>query len=198
MIDEESDRLNRFIEGLSTGVTDNTLPLNLRAVPFDDVLRAGLGRAETLTRDHHVVVDQDEGLPALSVDAPSVTEVLYILLDNASKYSPIGTTIRVSAGVEDERYVRVAVTDEGPGIAPELRERVFEKFFRIPARQTSDPRRVGIGLGLPIARRLVETQGGRIWIETPASGRGTTVAMTLPVAVDVGESGRAPAAVTVE
>lgn len=198
VIDEESDRLNRFIEGLSSGRSDNTLPLNLRAVPFDDVLRAGLSRAETLTRDHHVVVAQEEGMPALSVDAPSVTEVLYILLDNASKYSPNGTTIRVSAGLEDERYVRVAVSDEGPGIPPELRDRVFEKFFRIPARQTSDPRRVGIGLGLPIGRRLVETQGGRIWIETPASGRGTTVAMTLPVAVDVAESGRAPAALTVE
>ena len=64
----------------------------------------------------------------------------------------------------------------------ELRERVFEKFFRIPGREPRDPRRVGIGLGLPIARRLVEAQGGRIALETPESGRGTAVALMLPVA----------------
>ena len=88
-----------------------------------------------------------------------------MLLDNASKYSPPGTRIRVAASVADDHFVRVSVTDEGPGVPPELRERVFEKFFRIPGREPSDPRRVGIGLGLPIARRLVEAQGGRISIE---------------------------------
>ena len=100
----------------------------------------------------------------------SVIEVLYMLLDNASKYAPAGTTIRVAASVADGRFVQVTVTDEGPGVPPELRERVFEKFFRIPGRESRDPRRVGIGLGLPIARRLVEAQGGRIGIETPGVG----------------------------
>ena len=66
--------------------------------------------------------------------------------------------------------MRVVVADEGPGIPPELREQVFEKFFRIPGREPVDPRRTGIGLGLPIARRLVESQAGRIWIETPGIG----------------------------
>jgi signal transduction histidine kinase len=62
----------------------------------------------------------------------------------------------------------------------ELREQVFQKFFRIPGREALDPRRSGIGLGLPIARRLVESQAGRIWIDTPESGRGTKVVLTLP------------------
>ncbi len=66
--------------------------------------------------------------------------------------------------------MRLSVTDEGPGIPPELREQVFEKFFRIPGREALDPRRTGIGLGLPIARRLVESQAGRIWIETSGIG----------------------------
>jgi signal transduction histidine kinase len=77
----------------------------------------------------------------------------------------------------------------------DLRERVFEKFFRIPAREPHDRRRGGIGLGLPIARRLVEAQGGRIWIDTAASGRGTAVLMTLPIAVDQQKDQRPPAAV---
>ena len=105
----------------------------------------------------------------MSVDAASITEVIYILLDNASKYAPAGTTITVRAAREDERHVRITVSDEGPGIPEALRERVFEKFFRVPARESHDPNRGGVGLGLPIARRLIETQGGRIWIETPAS-----------------------------
>jgi signal transduction histidine kinase len=83
--------------------------------------------------------------------------------------------------------VRVSISDEGAGIAPELRERVFEKFFRVPGREPADPRRGGIGLGLSIARRLIETQTGQIWIETPASGRGTSVVMTLPISVDATE-----------
>ena len=185
VIDEESDRLNRFIEGLSTpDRTEPVQPIHLRAIGMEGIIRSGLHRAETVTRDHRVVVAIDEALPAVSVDAASITEVIYILLDNASKYAPSGTTITVRAAREDERTVRITVADEGPGIPDHLRERVFEKFFRVPARESHDPNRGGIGLGLPIARRLVETQGGRIWMETPASGRGTVVAMTVPTAVE--------------
>ena len=61
---------------------------------------------------------------------------------------------------------------------------MFEKFFRVPSRESHDPNRGGIGLGLPIARRLVETQGGRIAIEAPPSGRGTMMVMVLPVAAE--------------
>jgi K+-sensing histidine kinase KdpD len=183
VIDEESDRLNRFIEGLSTSDrTEPVQPIHLRAMGVDEIIRSGLHRAETVTRDHRVIVDVADEMPAVSVDAASITEVIYILLDNASKYAPAATTITVRAARADERNVRIVVTDEGPGIAEPLRERVFEKFFRVPARESHDPNRGGIGLGLPIARRLVETQGGRIWIETPAAGRGTAFAIVLPAA----------------
>jgi two-component system sensor histidine kinase KdpD len=185
VIDEESDRLNRFIEGLSvadrTHVADRT---GAAAVSVVDIIKDGLARAETVTRYHRVHVDIEEGLPGLPVDAAAMTEVVYILLDNASKYAPAGTDIHVTASHGSESNVRVAIVDEGPGIAPELRERVFEKFFRVPGREASDPRRAaGIGLGLSIARRLVEAQSGRVWIETPVSGRGTAVVLSLPTAV---------------
>ena len=114
-----------------------------------------------------MIATLDDQLPRLSVDAASVIEVLYMLLDNASKYSPAGTSIRVAATLADGRFVKVTVSDEGPGVPAELRERVFEKFFRIPGRESRDPRRGGIGLGLPIARRLVEAQGGRIGSRRP-------------------------------
>ena len=187
VIDEESDRLNRFIEALSNaGQPDASQPPHLRAVALDEIVRGSLARAETITRDHRIVLALDPDLPPVCVDSPSITEVIYILVDNASKYSPPGTTITVRASHADEQHVELRVTDEGPGIPADLRERVFEKFFRIPGRDPADSRRGGVGLGLPIARRLVEAQAGRIWIEPPAapSTKGTTVAMILPVVRD--------------
>ena len=182
VIDEESDRLNRFIEGLSTPDRAAPMqPIHLRAVDVEAVVRSGLNRAETVTRDHRVVIAVEPQVPAISVDAASITEVIYILLDNASKYAPAGTTITVRAAREDERSVRITVADEGPGISEALRERVFEKFFRVPGRESHDPHRGGIGLGLPIGRRLVEAQGGKIWVEAGAKG-GTAVVMTVPCA----------------
>jgi len=192
VIDEETDRLNRFIEALSAaGQTDKAGPVNFPPTRIQDIAGAGLTRADALTRDHRVVMTIDQELPRLSVDAAAVTEVLYILLDNASKYAAPGTAIRVSAvRAEDDRHVRISVSDEGPGIAPEYRERVFENFFRIPGRESRDPRRTGVGLGLPIARRLVEAQTGRMWIDVPASGRGATITFTLPVAGELHPSDR--------
>ncbi len=196
VFDEESDRLNRFIEGLST--TDRaepSQPLHLRAVRPEAIARAGLLRAETLTRDHRVVALIDDRLPDISVDAAAMTEVIYILLDNASKYSPAGTSITLRAVVDGDRHVRFSVSDEGPGIPPDLAERVFEKFFQVPVRESHDRRRGGVGLGLPIARRLVEAQAGRIWIEAPGRTRGTTVTMSLPVSMEVPEGEPAPSEV---
>jgi two-component system sensor histidine kinase KdpD len=197
VIDEESDRLNRFIEGLSTSDrAEPTQPIHLRAIDVESVIRRSLARADTLTRDHHVSVTIDEGLPLLSVDAASIIEAIYILVDNASKYAPAGTIIDVRAAWYDDRHVMIAVSDEGPGIPAALREKVFERFFRVPGRESHDPRRGGVGLGLPICRRLVETQAGRIRMESTPSGRGALAVMTLPIAMETMESERpAPIAV---
>jgi K+-sensing histidine kinase KdpD len=185
VIDEESDRLNRFIEALAAADgPDASQPISLRSIDFAAIVNDAVTRAGTVTRRHSVSVALDERLPRLSVDPAAVTEVIYILLDNASKYAPEGTTIRISAAAETDRHVRISVSDEGPGIPPDLREQVFVKFFRIPGREPFDARRRGAGLGLPIARRLVEAQGGHIWIEASASERGATVSMTLPANVD--------------
>src|SRR5262245_3905714 len=195
VIDEESDRLNRFIEGLSSpDRTEPAQPLHLRAVGVREVIQAGLKRAGTLTRDHRVAVDIADALPKLSVDAASIAEVMYILLDNASKYAPPGTALTIAAGCADERHVCIRVTDEGPGIPMDLRARALEKFFRVPDRESHDPRRGGIGLGLPIARRLVDAQAGRLWIEDGPGGRGASMVLVLPVNLEAPARGRAPAA----
>jgi len=197
VIDEESDRLNRFIEGLAAAdSTTPTRPEHLRVASLASVIRTALMRAETLTRDHRVIAQIEKDVPDIAVDGASITEVLYILLDNASKYAPPRTTIAVKATRQGDRQVRLSVTDEGPGIPPDLLDRVFDKFFRVPRREAHDPRRGGVGLGLPIACRLVEAQGGRIWID-PTTTRGTSVMMVLPEAQyeyndhDIGKGPRA-------
>jgi two-component system sensor histidine kinase KdpD len=183
VIDEESDRLNRFIEGLSTADSrDAAKPASFATIPLHELVDAGLSRGGTITRDHRISVEIADGVPPLAVDPAAIAEVIYILLDNATKYAPAGTLVRVIGSRHDERYAMIEVADEGPGIPPLLRERVFDKFFRIRGREPLDPHRASVGLGLPIARRLVEAQGGRIWIENPASRRGTAVIMMLPLA----------------
>ncbi len=194
VINEESDRLNRFIEGLSNSDRpDRAQPTKLGAVSVDAIVRAGLIRAETVTRGHRLVIEVGNDLPGIAVDAAAMTEVIYILLDNASKYAPAGTTITVRGSADAEHAVRISVADEGPGVPAELRERVFERFFRVPHREPAAARQPGAGLGLPIARRLVDAQGGRIWLEAGPHERGTVVVVLLPTAETVESSEQQPA-----
>ncbi|MFN8064144.1 MAG: ATP-binding protein [Vicinamibacterales bacterium] len=189
VIDEESDRLNRFIEGLTVADRpDRAQPNTLHVESVERIVRDAVARAETVARRHKVVVSVAPDVPPIAVDRSAIGEALYTLIDNASKYAPVNTTIKVSASRDGDRYVRLEVDDEGPGIPAEYREQVFQKFFRIPGRESVDPRRTGIGLGLPIAKRLVESQAGQIAIETPASGRGTRITLTLPIATSEGQA----------
>ncbi len=185
VIDEESDRLNRFIEGLSVADRrDPSQTLTLHPASLDRIVREALTRASTVLRHHRISTTLDPRVPTLNVDPGAIAEVLYMLLDNASKYAPAGTTIEIASGSAGQHMARISVTDGGPGIPAEFRDDVFEKFFRIPGRESVDPRRGGIGLGLPIARRLVESQAGEIWVEASQAGHGTRVVMTLPTPRD--------------
>lgn len=181
VIDEESDRLNRFVQGLSGAGKPASDRALRQPVMVADLVSAALSRAGALTRGHRVQVVVDRDLPPINVDEAAVVEVLYILIDNATKYAPAGTEVRISAAREGTGHVYVEVIDEGPGIPSALRERVFDNFFRIEGREPTDPNRRGIGLGLPIARRLIEGQDGRIWIESPPHRKGTAVILMLPM-----------------
>jgi two-component system sensor histidine kinase KdpD len=187
VIDEETDRLNRFVESLveMARIEAGELRLRQRWGSIEEIVSAALERAAPLTRGHDVRVEMDEGLPVVRVDARAMAEVLYTLLDNAAKYSNAGSRIGVFAESAGEGAVRLCVEDEGPGVAPELRERVFDKFFR--AMRDGDagaPNPTGTGLGLAIAKGIVEAHGGSIHIEDTRGGRGTRVVVTLPVGED--------------
>ena len=185
VIDEESDRLNRFVEGLIelARIEAGELRLRLRWGAVDEVIAAALSRAEPLTRNHRISVELEDELPVVRVDPHAVAEVVYTLVDNAAKYSPPGTTIRVVAGRAEDEMISIAVEDQGQGIAPDMRERVFDKFFR--ATRDGDTggghSPAGTGMGLAIARGIVEAHGGRIRVEGRDGGAGARVVFTLPI-----------------
>ncbi len=188
VIHEETDRLNHFIESMVelARIEAGELSLQQRWSAVDDIIASAVQRAASVTARHHVTVHIAEHLPAIRVDAHAVAEVIYTLLDNAAKYAPAETTIRVSAQHPVEliasEMIRLTVEDEGPGIPVELREKVFDKFFRVTAQAAPAlPRSSGLGMGLAIARGIVQAHGGRIWIESGPNGNGARFVVTLPI-----------------
>src|SRR6185436_8354427 len=138
-------------------------------------------RAEPLTQKHKLVVVVPDELPVVRVDGRTVTEVIYTLLDNACKYAPLHSQITINAQPNSPDSIEIAVEDRGPGIPLAYRERVFERFYRIAGNGIASEATNGIGMGLAIAKGIVEAHGGRIWIEDAQSGRGTRVVFTVPV-----------------
>ncbi len=182
VIDEEADRLDRFIEGLMelARIEAGELHLKRHRASLNEILTAALKRAEPRTRFHHIELKLDGALPSVNVDEPALVEVIYVLLDNAAKYSPPGSAIFVFATNDGDREVRLIVEDRGPGIRPELRERVFTKFFRAMG-DSGEGKPSGTGMGLAIAQGIVEAHGGRIWNEDSADGHGTRFVVALPL-----------------
>ena len=149
VIDEETDRLNRFVEGLVelARIEAGDLKLRRRWGTVEEIIASALERAEILTRGHRVEITIEKDLPVVRVDAKAVAQVVYTLVDNAAKYSPDGTSIKVTARKSDE-MIRLTVQDEGPGVSAELRERVFDKFFRATRDGDSGARPSARGWGL--------------------------------------------------
>jgi two-component system sensor histidine kinase KdpD len=187
VIDEESDRLSRFISGLIelARIEAGELQLRRRWGAVDEIISTALSRAEPITRSHRVELEVENELPGVRVDERAVSAVVYTLIDNAAKYSSTGSTIRITARHSGDELIEMGVEDDGPGIPVDLRERVFDKFFR--ATRDGDVRNrqpTGTGMGLAIAKGIVEAHDGRIWIESGRNGKGTRVLFTLPIGDD--------------
>ena len=175
VIEQESDRLNHFIQGMMdlAKLEAGEIALASRNVAADEIVEDALLRAEPLLAGHAVEVDVASGLPTLRVDPRLISQVIFTLLENAAKYSGAAARITISVR-QDENNIRFAVSDEGPGISPELRSQVFEKFFRMGPKS-------GLGMGLAITRGIVQAHGGKIWIEDGPGARGTSVQFQIPL-----------------
>ena len=181
IINEETDRLNHFTEGMVELARQEANAVQLRRnwCSVDEIFSASLERAKDVCKAHRLQIVTEAELPAIRVDAKAIAQVVYTLLENAAKYSPAGTLIKITARRAAHEMVEIAVNDEGRGVPFDMRERVFEKFFRVGL----DTKIAvgGLGLGLAIARGIVESHAGKIWITVGENNCGTRVVFTVPI-----------------
>lgn len=175
-IRQEADRLNRLVGNFLhlSRIRAGTFVPAWAPVAVDEVIEGVVARMQPVVKGHRIRLQIRENLPEVPADLVQIEQVVVNLLENAAKFSPPGSEIRISA-VRWENAVQVRVTDRGTGIPPHERQRVFEPFFR--ARGDTG---TGTGLGLAIAKAIVDAHGGSIWIEG-APGGGAAVAFQLPM-----------------
>jgi signal transduction histidine kinase len=178
IIDEECDTLQDLIHDLleSSNIDAGLLKLEPQPVLLHRMVQYLVTDLEHRTSKHRFLIDFPPDFPVVEADPHRVEQVLRNLLDNAVKYSLQGGIV-VIRGKAQENQVLISVADQGIGIAPEHLNRLFEKYFRV--RSSTNHHIVGSGLGLPIARAIVEAHGGRIWAESRV-GEGSTFTFTLP------------------
>jgi two-component system, OmpR family, sensor histidine kinase KdpD len=176
-IHEEAHRLDRLVRNLldMTRLASGAVRVTKDWHPLEGVVGAALERLAEPLHGRNVEVRIPPDLPPVPIDDLLVEQVLINLLENAAKYTPSASPVEISTAI-DSGAVVVAIADRGPGIPPELADRIFEKFYRLPREGASG----GGGLGLAICRGIVEAHGGRIWVEG-RDGGGAVFRFTLPL-----------------
>ncbi len=185
VITEETDRLNDFIGGMVELARIEAGKMNLRKSwsEINEMITRAIERAELRLANHRIKIELERELPSVRVDAHAVEEVIYTLLDNAAKYSPAESEIRIAAKRGENDMLELSVEDKGGGVKPEDRERIFDKFYRA-AGNNSPSSENGLGLGLAIAKGITESQGGQISVENGRDGFVTRFVFTIPVGDD--------------
>jgi len=179
---DESERLNRFIANLldMTRLESGALVLNTVPCDFSEIVGGALQRAGKILARHHVELELAADLPMLDVDAVLLEQALFNILDNAAKYAPEGSTVRLQSW-RDNNFVQLQILDEGDGIPPADLERIFDKFHRVTK---TDSVRPGTGLGLAVSRGFVEALHGSVTAanRTDRSGAVFTIRLPIPAA----------------
>jgi two-component system sensor histidine kinase KdpD len=176
---DESERLNRFISNLldMTKLESGAVRPNVALHDIGEIVGSALRRASRILSRHKVELELAPDLPMLEVDAVLFEQVLFNLLDNAAKYAPTETTIRIQ-GWRNGEAVCLRVLDEGSGIPAGDLEQIFDKFYRA---QKVDQVRAGTGLGLAISRGFVEAMHGTIVAANRSDRAGAMFTISLPI-----------------
>ena len=176
VIEEEADRLTHLIEDLldASRLQAGGMQLKRSDIAFHQLANRLAERFNVQTEDHEIIVDIPEDLPVVMADETRIEQVLSNLISNAIKYAPDGK-IRIS-GREQPDEVIICVEDEGPGIATGDLPHIFDRFYRAP--ETSRKTK-GAGLGLYLARAIVEAHNGRMWAD-PKADKGAKICFCIP------------------
>jgi len=178
IINEETDRLNRLVgeAGEMAMLDAGEVELRLGEHPIGDVISASLAHCRTSLGNRVVNVNVAENLPMVRVDVARAREALVQLIENANQYSPPDRPITITAELSGD-FVVTSVADRGAGIDDPEQALVFEKFYRGKDQRYSVE---GTGMGLPIAKAIVEAHGGTISL-TSQRGQGSVFSFTLPI-----------------
>ncbi|WP_454850059.1 HAMP domain-containing sensor histidine kinase [Promicromonospora soli] len=184
----QGSRLSRLADDLAavTRVESRDLALHLEPTAPAELLNVAARSAGGRFAAHGVqlTVETDDGLPDVDVDRDRIGQVLGNLLDNALRHTPAGGTVRLGAGPADGGPLRLTVADTGVGIDAAHLPHVFERFYRVDTAR--DRLQGGSGIGLAIAKALVEAHGGTISAHSAGAGRGATFVVLLPGTPDRG------------
>ena len=185
IINEEADRLNQLAAEVieMSRIEAGKLHLEKQPVAVAELLEGALSLLAAALKDRLVTVRVSEGLPAVDADPEFAGQVVKQFVENALKYTPEGSPIDISAEWKSGRIV-IGVADRGPGIEENERVRIFEKFFR-GRRHRFDTK--GTGMGLAIAKGIVEAHGERIWVESEP-GQGSAFYFSLAASAGGGHT----------
>jgi two-component system sensor histidine kinase KdpD len=142
-----------------------------------EIVGSIMSRLKVLTEHHQLNINFPRKLPAVFVDEMRIGQVISNLVDNAIKFSPAGSEISISAQRDKDKVV-VSVTDHGVGMSKEVISKLFNRFYQ--AENVVTGRRHGTGLGLAICRGIIESHGGKIWVESKV-GAGSTFSFSIPI-----------------
>ncbi|NDJ75989.1 MAG: cyclic nucleotide-binding domain-containing protein [Chloroflexi bacterium] len=177
-----SDRMMRLVDSLLDVARLETgeMRLSLGATNLGTLMDEAVNRTRLAARQRQVTVHAvyPDDMPSIVIDGETIDRVLANLVDNALKYTPADGTITVAADVYDDELV-LSITDTGPGIPPDQRQRIFERFAQVEGSSVAHRRR-GFGLGLTFCKLAVEAHGGHIWVEEGPGGIGSRFAFSLP------------------
>ncbi len=178
MIDEESDNLQVMISDIldSSLIDVGQFVIERQPVRLPALANEIAKETQLRTEEHNIIVDFPDDFPIVDADPRRMTQVIRNILDNSIKYSPEGGLIVIRGEVRPQDVV-ISISDQGVGISSEDLIPLFEKYFRVKA--STGYHVAGTGLGLPVARAIVEAHGGRIWAESDI-GQGTTLSFSIP------------------
>ncbi|MBI4188812.1 MAG: MEDS domain-containing protein [Chloroflexi bacterium] len=174
----ESESLSHLVENLLelSRFQAQKLALYTESINIKNIIRETVGKVKRQAPSHKFITSIPNALPPIKADPLRIERILYNLMENATKYSPSGTEIKISARVEPERVV-ISVSDQGRGLSRQEQAKLFSPFQRLE--QSINSGISGAGLGLMVCRRLVEAHSGQIWVESKP-GKGSTFSFALP------------------